>query len=103
MSGNWPKKVNQEKAERKIAQMDSRKLCFEGKFGEGKRFYGMDCIKGKTEHTCKVMIALYFVVLNLAKRLRDFLSQFLNWILILCKFNDFINFGRKNRTIPQLA
>ena len=49
------------------------------------------------------MIALYFVVLNLAKRLRDFLSQFLDWILILCKFNDFIYVGRKNMAIPQLA
>ncbi|HQF12116.1 MAG TPA: IS5 family transposase [Paludibacteraceae bacterium] len=98
------KQVNQEKEERKIAQMDSRKRnAVEGKFGEGKRFYGMDCIKGKTEHTCKVMIALYFVALNLAKKLRDFLSQFLDWILILCKFNDFINFGRKNRTVPHLA
>ncbi len=27
----------------------------------------------------------------------------LDWILILCKFNYFINLGIKNRTIPQLA
>ena len=50
-----------------------------------------------------VMIALYFVVLNLAKRLRDFLSQFLDWILILFKLDDFIIFGQQNRTVLQLA
>ena len=84
--------------------MDSRKRnAVEGEFGEAKRFYGMDCIKGKTEHTSKIIIALYFVILNLAKRLRDFLSQFLDWILILFKLDDFINFGQQNRTVPQLA
>ncbi len=44
------KQVNQEKAERKIAQMDSRKRnAVEGKFGEGKRFYGMVCINKRTD------------------------------------------------------
>ncbi len=40
----------------------------EGKFGEGERFYGMNCIMGKTEHTSKLMIALDIVVLNLTQR-----------------------------------
>ena len=96
------KKINQGKEEKRIARIDSKKRnAVEGKFGEGKRFYGMSCIMGKTEHTCKLMIALDILVLNLVKRLRDFLLQFLDWILNLFRFNYFDNLGRKREVVPQ--
>jgi hypothetical protein len=56
----------------------------EGKFGEGKRKYGMNLIMAKTEETNKTVIALQLLVLNLEKELR-FLLRFLGiqWQYIL--------------------
>ncbi len=92
------KEMSQEKEEKRIAQIDSKKRnAVEGKFGEGKQFYGMSCIMGKTESISKIMIALDIVVLHLVKRLRDFLLQFLNWISNLSRFNYFFTLEKKER------
>jgi len=50
----------------------------EGKFGEGKRRYSLDCVKAKTKRTSESWIATVFFVMNLATWLRQdlFLSFF---------------------------
>jgi len=50
----------------------------EGKFGEGKRRYSLDCVKAKTRQTSESWIATVFFVMNLAAWLRKdlFLSIF---------------------------
>jgi hypothetical protein len=50
----------------------------EGKFGEGKRRYSLDCVKAKTKRTSESWIAAVFFVMNLAAWLRKdlFLSFF---------------------------
>jgi transposase, IS5 family len=50
----------------------------EGKFGEGKRRYSLDCVKAKTQRTSESWIATVFFVMNLAAWLRKdlFLSLF---------------------------
>ena len=50
----------------------------EGKFGEGKRRYSLDCVKAKTKRTSESWIATVFFVMNLAAWLREdlFLSLF---------------------------
>jgi hypothetical protein len=50
----------------------------EGKFGEGKRRYSLDCVKAKTKRTSESWIATVFFVMNLAAWLRKdlFLSFF---------------------------
>jgi len=58
----------------------SRRQAVEGKFGEAKRFYGMNRNMGKTDHTSMVMIALDVLVLNIRNRLKDFLTLFQNWL-----------------------
>ncbi|GAB1398965.1 hypothetical protein MASR1M66_04170 [Aminivibrio sp.] len=49
----------------------------EGKFGEGKRKYGLDLIRGKLPETSESMMALQFIIMNLWRMLRDSLSFFL--------------------------
>jgi IS5 family transposase len=48
----------------------------EGKFGEGKRFYGMDLIMAHLPETSETVIAMKLLVMNLEKRLRLLLFNF---------------------------
>jgi len=48
----------------------------EGKFGEGKRKYGLDRIRGKLPETSDSIIILQFIIMNLWRMLRDILSFF---------------------------
>ena len=63
----------------------------EGKFGEGKRAYGLSRIFAKLKETSECVINAVFLVLNLNKRLRSLLQLFLEKLLNLseikkCKF-----------------
>jgi hypothetical protein len=49
----------------------------EGKFGEGKRFYGLDLIMAHLPETSETVIAMQLLVMNLGKRLRLLLFNFL--------------------------
>lgn len=49
----------------------------EGKFGEGKRKYGLDRIRGKLPETSDSIIILQFIIMNLWRMLWDILSFFL--------------------------
>ena len=55
--------------------------CVEGKFGEGKTAYGLDRIAARLKNTSECVIGIIFLVMNLNKRLRSLLCQFLNWVL----------------------
>lgn len=48
----------------------------EGKFGEGKRCYGLDRIMAKLKETSESVITLQFIVMNLERKLRVLLSNF---------------------------
>ena len=66
-----PKK-NIEKKEKEQARKDEKiRNRIEGKFGEGKRKYGLDLIKGKRKDTSETKIAVTILVMNLMKRLRE--------------------------------
>jgi hypothetical protein len=49
----------------------------EGKFGEGKRKYGLNRIRGKLPETSDSIIILQFIIMNLWRMLRGILSFFL--------------------------
>ena len=49
----------------------------EGKFGEAKRKYGLDRIRGKLPETSDSIVILQFIIMNLWRMLRDILSFFL--------------------------
>lgn len=68
--------------EKQIAYQDAvDRNPIEGKFGEGKRKYGLGRIFARLQETSETVISLQFLVMNLEKILRDtFLSIFQSWM-----------------------
>lgn len=68
--------------EKQIAYQDAvDRNPIEGKFGEGKRKYGLGRISARLRETSETVISLQFLVMNLEKVLRDtFLSIFQTWM-----------------------
>jgi len=67
--GRPPKQV--ERAQKKLERKDmSERNAVEGKFGEGKRVYGLGLIRTRLRQTSETVIALQLLVMNLEKRLR---------------------------------
>jgi IS5 family transposase len=56
--------LKQERADAKIRN------AIEGKFGEGKRFYGLERIMAHLQITSETLISMQLLVLNFEKRLR---------------------------------
>jgi len=76
-----PPKLTDE--ERKLRQKELKaqnllRILIEGKFGEGKRKYDLDCVKAKTMNTSSSWIAAVFFIMNIAhwQRVFSFLSFF---------------------------
>lgn len=71
----------EKKEAKKQAYQDScERNEVEGKFGTGKRKYTLDCIMAKLKETSESMIILNLLVMNLDKRLRLLLLNFLQWL-----------------------
>lgn len=68
--------------EKQIAYQDAvDRNPIEGKFGEGKRKYGLGRISARLQKTSETVISLQFLVMNLEKVLRDtFLPIFQYWM-----------------------
>ncbi|MEC4893978.1 MAG: IS5 family transposase [Oscillatoria sp. PMC 1051.18] len=83
--GRPPKNVSKET--QKQAQLDERiRNEIEGKFGQGKRRYGLARIMAKLRETSETAIAISFLVINLSTLLRQVYWIFL-WIFSpFCKF-----------------
>lgn len=81
-----PSKDQQINAERKrIEQQDaSERNAIEGKFGEGKRRYGLDLISACLQQTSETVISLNLLLMNIEKILRDSFLSFLHLLGILC-------------------
>lgn len=85
--GRKPKVVNPET--KKIERADNgERNAVEGSYGVGKRKYGLDLIKAKLENTAKSAIILQFLVMNLDRRLRSFLSQFYHQLIFAIRVNN---------------
>ena len=70
-------KIKQLKAQKRLEQMDNRiRNAIEGKFGEGKRRYGLDRIMAKLQDTSETVIHLQFLVMNLERKLRLLFTHF---------------------------
>jgi len=75
-----PSKI-EDKEQKRLERRDAKKRnAVEGKFGEGKRRYGLDRIMAKLQDTSETVIALQFLVMNLEHKLRILLSLFLKWL-----------------------
>lgn len=72
--GRPPKdRVEHRKMQRESRQDERDRIPIEGKFGNGKRRYGMSKIKSKLKETSETTIGTMVLVMNLEKILRDLL------------------------------
>jgi len=78
--GRPPKNIS--KSIKKQALDDERvRNTIEGKFGQAKRRYGLNCIMAKLSETAKTAIAIIFLVINLSTLRRQFNCPFLSLFL----------------------
>lgn len=90
---------------RQIRADECARVPIEGVFGVLKRRYGLDRVMAKLAHTSESVIALAFLVLNLAKILWlclhaaviGIVHQWLTWTLIVCKHLSFVNTSNSPR------
>lgn len=62
----------EDSAQKRIEYQDALdRNAVEGKFGEGKRTYGLGLIRARLRQTSETVIALQFLVMNFEKILRD--------------------------------
>src|SRR5699024_1584965 len=65
-------------AQRRVARQDpSERNAIEGKFGEGKRTYGLGLISACLQNTSETAISISFLMMNIGKILRDSFFTFL--------------------------
>jgi hypothetical protein len=62
---------------------ESVRVAVEGKFGQGKRRFGLGRVMAKLAQTAETMIAITCLVMNLEKRLRRFIVLFLRALIRL--------------------
>jgi transposase, IS5 family len=83
--GRPPKNISKET--KKQALEDERiRNAIEGKFGQAKRRYSLDCIMTKLSETSETSIAITFLVINLSNLLRQVNCLFLSLFLYTSKF-----------------
>jgi hypothetical protein len=85
-------KREENKKQRRIERLDSKiRNSIEGKFGEGKRCYGLNRIMAKLKTTSETVIALQFLVMNLEYKLRVLLRHFFKVLFfnVLIGLDDF--------------
>jgi hypothetical protein len=78
--GRPPKNVS--KSAKKQADLDERfRNTIEGKFGQAKRRYSLNCIMTKLSETSETSIAITFLVINLSTLLRQVYCLFMSLFL----------------------
>ncbi|EAZ89087.1 IS5-like element ISCysp16 family transposase [Crocosphaera chwakensis] len=87
--GRPPKNVSEE--EKKQARSDeSFRNAIEGKFGQAKSSFSLNLVMTKLPETSETSIAITFLVVNLSRLLRQFLSLYL-WLFINIKTDELFN------------
>src|SRR5690625_2457824 len=81
LSGPALGRPSKEKAQEQeqLAKLDAaERNAIEGKFGEGKRHYGMGLIFARLQQTSETVISIQLLVMNLERKLRLLFSYFLS-------------------------
>ncbi|NMA61194.1 MAG: transposase [Firmicutes bacterium] len=77
IGGSSRKDPEVRKKQRKQEREDSKiRNHIEGKFGEGKRFYGLGLVMTRLADSCETVVALQLLVMNLGRKLRILFLQF---------------------------
>lgn len=69
----------------------SERNAVEGKFGEGKRRYGLGLIKTRTKESSETQIHLIVLVMNLQKILRDLFYPIFDWLFFALSGDSEVN------------
>lgn len=86
--GRPPKNIS--KVKKKQAALDEKiRSSIEGKFGQAKRRFSLNCVMTKLSHTSKTAIAITFLVMNLSTYLSRLLRAFLCLFFIKLPFLRF--------------
>jgi IS5 family transposase len=71
----------EDKTQKKLAYQDaSERNAVEGKFGEGKRCYGLGLIRARLQLTSETVVAIQFLILNLERKLRVLFGHILRMV-----------------------
>ena len=90
--GRPPQNVSKEN--KKQALDDERvRNAIEGKFGQAKRRYSLNCIMSKLPETSETSIAITFLVINLSTLLRQVYCLFLSLFLNLSELGFFLDYS----------
>lgn len=87
-----PRKQTEENREelraekRQLRQDEIDRIPVEGKFGQGKRRFGLGLVKTKLSETTRSAISLSFIVMNLEKWLKAILSCPMRWLQITARW-----------------
>jgi transposase, IS5 family len=76
-----PPKEPDKALKKQTRQDELDRIAIEGKFGEGKRRYGLDLIKEKLKETSETTIMINLIVMNLARGYRDLFVIFSKSVL----------------------
>ncbi len=79
--GRTPKNVSKE-AKKQAQDDEGFRNTIEGKFGQAKRRFSLNLVMTKLTTTSESSIAITFLVVNLFKLLRQFLSLFLSFLIL---------------------
>jgi len=74
-----PPKGGREADKKQERQDTADRNQIEGKFGEGKRKFGLDRIRARLANTSETVIAVQFIVMNLERRLRFLFFLLMRW------------------------
>ena len=108
--GRPPAYISKEK-KKQAASDEKIRSSIEGKFGQGKRRFSLNCVMSKLSHTSKTAIAITFLVMNLStylsRLLRAFLCLFFRNLPFLrfsiSKYHRLLNFYKQKLIfIPSL-
>lgn len=67
--------------------LEDAKICnqIEGKFGQAKRRFGLDCVVTKLAHTSETAITITFLVMNLESLLKQLVSFYFSLVMFCCQ------------------
>lgn len=89
-----PSKRDEAAEQRRLGKQDAGdRNAIEGKFGEGKRKYGLGRIRARLAATSETVIALQFLVMNLERKLRVLFAFCWSWLYSAFGVCRQLNFG----------
>jgi hypothetical protein len=98
--GRPPKNISKE-TKKQALEDETVRNAIEGKFGQAKRHYSLNCIMAKLSETAETSIAITFLVINLSTLLRQIYCLFLSLFLEQSKLGFFLDYCMSKADIKR--